>query len=286
MKILLYQDETLNLNLNGLCEGLNRITNDDFYLAVGRTAFNLKPRSIRYPVTHHAVSKLLAEEIRDADMALIITATPYENNYFYEALGNVTILSFYAWGQLTNLPMENGVVFFLASVLRYNICLPEPHDLTTGCVNDFLWDKTAVDLGMRSGGLCSSCHDSLQTQKLDPSALTSLKAIDAIVEPLGSASRANENVLNYLTLGARSRGRRSSNRFQVFLCHNSKDKPAVRKIARALEARKIRPWLDEDQLRPGFSWQEVVNLSACRREKSSQTFLEICTESVVVNSRS
>jgi nucleotide-binding universal stress UspA family protein len=43
--------------------------------------------------------------------------------------------------------------------------------------------------------------------------------------------------------------------FDVFLCHNSVDKPAVREIANPLIARGLRPWLDERELRPGLPWQ-------------------------------
>jgi hypothetical protein len=46
--------------------------------------------------------------------------------------------------------------------------------------------------------------------------------------------------------------------FDVFLCHNSEDKPAVREIARRLVAEDIDPWLDEEQIRPGTSWQTVL----------------------------
>lgn len=258
MRIILYQDETLNLNLNALCEGINRITDSDFHVAIGHSVFKLKPNSLKHPFTHHAVAEDLAEEIKGADIVLISTTRRYENNYFYEEEVGVIILSFYAWGQLTSLPMENGLVFFLASMLKYKLPIPEAHDLTSGCLNDFLWDKTAVDLGMRSAGLCSSCQNYLQTQKVDPSALTSLKAIEAMIEPLGSASRANENVLNYLMSGSPSRGQISPDRFHVFLCHNSTDKAAVRRIARSLETRNIRPWLDEDQLRPGLAWQVAL----------------------------
>ena len=42
--------------------------------------------------------------------------------------------------------------------------------------------------------------------------------------------------------------------FDVFLCHNSADKPAVEEIARKLKARGIEPWLDKWGLRPGFRW--------------------------------
>lgn len=44
----------------------------------------------------------------------------------------------------------------------------------------------------------------------------------------------------------------------VFLCHNSQDKRAVKEIAERLKARGIRPWLDEWQLRPGLPWQRAL----------------------------
>lgn len=46
--------------------------------------------------------------------------------------------------------------------------------------------------------------------------------------------------------------------FDVFLCHNSIDKPEVRRVANLLRARGINPWLDEEQLRPGLPWQELL----------------------------
>lgn len=46
--------------------------------------------------------------------------------------------------------------------------------------------------------------------------------------------------------------------FDVFMCHNSADKPTVRKICEKLKERGIRPWLDEEQLRPGYPWQRSL----------------------------
>lgn len=46
--------------------------------------------------------------------------------------------------------------------------------------------------------------------------------------------------------------------FQVFLSHNSEDKPRVRELARLLEARGIRVWLDEDRLVPGRPVQQQL----------------------------
>jgi len=46
--------------------------------------------------------------------------------------------------------------------------------------------------------------------------------------------------------------------FDVFLSHNSKDKPIVRRLSAALEQRGLKPWLDEDQLVPGRPWQKAL----------------------------
>ncbi len=43
--------------------------------------------------------------------------------------------------------------------------------------------------------------------------------------------------------------------FDVFLCHNSEEKPAVKEIGQALRTMGLRPWLDEWELRPGLPWQ-------------------------------
>lgn len=46
--------------------------------------------------------------------------------------------------------------------------------------------------------------------------------------------------------------------FDVFLSHNSKDKPAVRELAETLRARGLKVWLDEWELVPGRPWQESL----------------------------
>jgi hypothetical protein len=52
--------------------------------------------------------------------------------------------------------------------------------------------------------------------------------------------------------------KRAAGQFDVFLCHNSADKPAVRAVARQLRARGILPWLDEWELPPGQPWQPLL----------------------------
>ena len=55
--------------------------------------------------------------------------------------------------------------------------------------------------------------------------------------------------------------------FDVFLCHNSQDKPEVIEIARKLKQQKLKPWLDEWELQPGLPWQrelekQITNIGA------------------------
>src|SRR3972149_4736716 len=46
--------------------------------------------------------------------------------------------------------------------------------------------------------------------------------------------------------------------FDVFLSHNSKNKPIVRKLAIELKNRGLKVWLDEWELVPGRLWQEAI----------------------------
>jgi len=69
-----------------------------------------------------------------------------------------------------------------------------------------------------------------------------------------------------------TRGKIAANDFDVFLCHNGQDKPAVREIGRALRARGILPWLDEEQLRPGLPWQRALE-KQIERIKAAAVFV-------------
>lgn len=51
---------------------------------------------------------------------------------------------------------------------------------------------------------------------------------------------------------------REKQAFDVFLSHNSKDKPGVRALAALLTERGISVWIDEEQLIPGRPWQPLL----------------------------
>jgi hypothetical protein len=50
----------------------------------------------------------------------------------------------------------------------------------------------------------------------------------------------------------------NSSKFDVFLCHNSKDKPEVREIRDRLKQVGLNPWLDEEELLAGGRWLELL----------------------------
>ena len=52
--------------------------------------------------------------------------------------------------------------------------------------------------------------------------------------------------------------KRSRGEYDVFLCHNSLDKEAVKEIAKLLMREGLNPWLDEWELQPGRKWQTIL----------------------------
>jgi hypothetical protein len=77
----------------------------------------------------------------------------------------------------------------------------------------------------------------------EPSARVLTMRADVPAQALGQSSRQEEEM---------------PEGFDVFLSHNSRDKPQVEDIGNRLRARNLRVWLDAWELRPGFPWQRAV----------------------------
>ena len=60
--------------------------------------------------------------------------------------------------------------------------------------------------------------------------------------------------------------------FDVFLSHNSQNKPQVQEIAQKLKERKLKPWLDVEQIAPGQSFQDEIQ-KAISQSKSAAIFV-------------
>ena len=70
--------------------------------------------------------------------------------------------------------------------------------------------------------------------------------------------RAADAARDLATAAMVIKGKEATDDFDVFLSHNSRDKPAVRAIADDLREHGVLPWLDERDLRPGTVWQDEI----------------------------
>jgi hypothetical protein len=65
----------------------------------------------------------------------------------------------------------------------------------------------------------------------------------------------------------------SAVRYDVFLSHNSKDKPVVERIAVKLRQAGVEPWLDSWHLTPGGRWQEEIARAVRERAATCAIFV-------------
>jgi hypothetical protein len=213
---------------------------------------------IDYQTESAKLSRSVRNEIQENDSSLLVTALPFADNYFYRGSDDLTIISFSDWHLSTTLPMSNGLAYFLCQIIsKYELNIGSNHDQTTGCINDFLWDKAAIDVGMRAAFICDKCR----THSADNTRIDSQEFADviAILNAVSVASRKGVDILSELSTRAVAQPTPfPPARFDVFLCHNSQDKEAVRRLNGTLKNGGIRTWLDEEQIQPGEIWQDKL----------------------------
>jgi hypothetical protein len=244
LRVGLYSDNTLPLDLSRFCAVLNDLCGTVSFER-GTHPFRLVGQAIRSPVGDRTFEPSLLEEMAGFDMCCLATNVPYDNNHFFHAIGNNSVVSFNGWNYLTDLPIPNGFAYFIASILAHQVELGETHEENRGCLNDFWWDKTGVNVGMRAAFICPDC---LRIGSKDDRVLADIKAL---LYAVSVASREGTDLLETLFPEENV----IDDGFDVFLCHNSEDKPAVREINKKMKAVGLKTWLDEEQLPLGVFWQ-------------------------------
>jgi hypothetical protein len=76
---------------------------------------------------------------------------------------------------------------------------------------------------------------------------------ESVVQEMDRSADAQRDLS---TVASILQGKIATGDFDVFLCHNGKDKPKVKEIGGKLKEEGILPWFDEWELRPGLSWQQ------------------------------
>jgi TIR domain len=178
------------------------------------------------------------------------------------------IASAWGWDTLTNLPRTNGLAGFIASVLAQDLDDSVRHDENTGCIYDFLWDKQGIDARLRSGVVCRECYARLRQlaeipgRRLDNFDCSIAEGVEDLTILLDEIALASKREVDVLVRWQTKAG--VSQEFDVFLCHNSDDKPSVRLLYEGLRDRGVTPWLDEEHLRPGQPWQRELEATIPR----------------------
>lgn len=264
MKVVLYADNTLPIHMKGVLTFLNSVCRTVVFSG-GDVPFRIRSAAIRAPDTYKKFDKQLLAEIATYDLAVLATNVPYENNFFWEGHSNAVIVSFNGWNELTDLPITNGLAYFSASLVNDQIGVGTTHEVNVGCINDFWWDKTGIDVGMRAAYFCGECAQS--AKDVPPEAQAIWNDVTSLLTEISSASRAHKDVLDVTR-----RTDQESSAFDVFMCHNSADKPSVRKLLRELKAKGVKTWIDEEQLPPGVPWQPLLE-KHIRQVKSAAVFV-------------
>lgn len=250
MMLALAQDLTLDIDVSLLCREMQRAS-PSLPIRSFDVALDFRGDVVG-PPTSAEVRNLARRAASDNELLVVFTNKPYYNNFFWELdeSAGVVVVSLYGWEHLTDIPRENGLALFVCCILLALEGIRYGHDENTGCVNDFWLDKTGVQGSLLAGYVCNRCRNWLGSEG---AAQATLRSIVPILEDVSTASRGG------LTVVELWRSRASlTNTFDVFLCHNSRDKSEIRALAGKLRDRGLQPWLDEEQLRPGIPWQPAL----------------------------
>jgi hypothetical protein len=216
------------------------------------------------PDTYEQLSPVTQPLFKKHNSIFITTNLPYDNNYFFDSDDAASILSFWAWSRLTDLPKNNGMVGLLGSIIAQQLDDSVRHEGNTGCIYDFLVDKRGIDARLRNGSMCRSCTDSLQTkinrnqsERIPSLGITASEALEDLLIMFDEVSMASRRQIDILDRWKTKAGVEED--YDVFLCHNSLDKVSVRRLYRGLVRRGIKPWFDEEHLQPGVPWQDELS---------------------------
>ena len=265
MKILLFAEKGLQIDLDGISDNLNNICKN-IEFDVGKSAFIINSPAISHPTTYKSLDGTILSETQAADYTLLFTDIQYDNNYFFQTYESKAIISFYDWTHLTVLSKNNGVVYFIADLIALIIDNSIRHDESTGCIYDFGWIKTTIDREMRNAFICPSCLSRITSKKLSQEHSGLFVDLREILNILGKVSKWNQDIVEHWyslketdsDITKQIKNQLTSDPHDVFLAHNSNDKPSVEIICEKLKVRGLKPWLDKEQIPPGRWFLDVI----------------------------
>src|ERR1700730_7489956 len=165
--------------------------------ALNKSKFSLAPGLVSKPKAFTHAHSQIKSGAKLYDKVFCFTEKQYKDNYFFHEHNDLTIFSFYAWNYLTDLPVSNGVLYFIIDYLALQIDLSDfRHNGITGCIYDFLGDKRGVDDGMRQSRFCSNCLERLSEALTDENELKIFDDLQVLMNHLSESSRWNKDILS------------------------------------------------------------------------------------------
>ena len=116
---------------------------------------------------------------------------------------------------------------------------------------------------------CSVCGET-RISLIDPEQAEQITETQA--STLAEMDKTANLQRNRETATSSVQGKIATKDFDVFLCHNSDDKPNVKLIGQKLKEVGILPWLDEWKLRPGLPWRQALE-EQIRNTKAAAVFI-------------
>ncbi len=157
--------------------------------------FFIDDKIISKPSTFNKIHSNVGD-IKSYDKTFCFTQRQYIDNYYFHGHKNLTIFSLYGWNHLTNLPISNGVIYFIVDYISLTINPTDfRHHELTGCIYDFLWDKRGVDEGMRQAKFCLNCLDRISSSISDETELKIFDDLKTLMNELSNSSKWNKDIL-------------------------------------------------------------------------------------------
>jgi len=215
-------------------------------------------------ITDDTYSKLTIEADDDTNFFMIFTDKPYHNNYFFDPIGNIIIVSFYGWEYLTKLSKNNGAAYFVIDSVSLGIDSSFRHTLDDDgkpeCIFDFLEDKTGIDASMRASSICPICNSRIKRSMKSAEDKVAFEDIKNILNEIGNASKWDEDLISYWSKKNKALSNQGEKK-TFFISYSHADTKWLERVKvhlKPLERNSIIEIWEDTRIQTGDHWKKEI----------------------------
>jgi hypothetical protein len=237
--IRVYRDNICNLAINEIIGNLSkRFTGLNFIQ--GASDFILTDSTSCTPMSHIELPHAIDRETTGDDIVFLFTEKPYSSNLFWEIYGRKIVISFFGWEYRTQLSRNNGVIYFICSMILYDM-LGERQQHNSCCMMDYWWYYSGINEGLRSSWVCPACLDKLR-KVANPQQQKIVSEIVPVLQDLRAASRGNMDICSYWKI------RNRTDPTRAFQSQSTQDRDQIKKVSDYLNKNNIKTFPSGEQL--------------------------------------